>query len=97
MAQVGSIKPGEFQPRMNFDEERLAELTRAIQSQGIIEPLIVRRIDGGRRPALRADRGRAAAACGAGGGARAVPVIVRELDDRAALECRWSRISCAKI
>ena len=67
-------RAGPFQPRINFDKERLAELTRAIQSQGIIEPLIVRRIagapDGGgnRRAALRADRGRAAAACGARGG-----------------------------
>ena len=45
MAPVGSITPGAFQPRINFDKERLAELTLAIQSQGIIEPLIVRRID----------------------------------------------------
>ncbi|MFZ0678341.1 ParB/RepB/Spo0J family partition protein, partial [Candidatus Binatus sp.] len=44
-AAVGSIAAGAFQPRINFDKERLAELTRAIQSQGIIEPLIVRRID----------------------------------------------------
>ena len=44
MAPVGSIAAGAFQPRINFDKERLAELTRAIQSQGIIEPLIVRRI-----------------------------------------------------
>src|SRR5208282_5918667 len=44
MAPVASITAGPFQPRINFDKERLAELTRAIQSQGIIEPLIVRRI-----------------------------------------------------
>ena len=45
MAPVGSITPGAFQPRLNFNQDRLAELTRAIQSQGVIEPLIVRRID----------------------------------------------------
>src|SRR5277367_2312946 len=45
LAPVGTIAAGAFQPRINFDKERLAELTRAIQSQGIIEPLIVRRID----------------------------------------------------
>ncbi len=44
MAPAASITAGPFQPRINFDAERLAELTRAIQSQGIIEPLIVRRI-----------------------------------------------------
>ncbi|MGA8794859.1 ParB N-terminal domain-containing protein, partial [Candidatus Binatus sp.] len=46
MAPVASITAGPFQPRINFDKERLAELTRAIQSQGMIEPLIVRRIGG---------------------------------------------------
>src|SRR5579863_4045207 len=88
MAPVGSIKPGEFQPRINFNEERLAELTRAIQSQGIIEPLIVRRIDApeadGPRYELIAGERRLRAAREAG--LETVPVVVRELDDRAALE-----------
>ena len=88
MAAVGSIKPGEFQPRINFNEERLAELTRAIQSQGIIEPLIVRRIDApeadGPRYELIAGERRLRAARAAG--LETVPVVVRDLDDRAALE-----------
>jgi ParB family transcriptional regulator, chromosome partitioning protein len=89
MAPVASITPGPFQPRINFDKDRLAELTRAIQSQGIIEPLIVRRIgdasdiDGPRYELIAGERRlRAARAAGL----EAVPVVVRELDDRAALE-----------
>ncbi|MGC1397458.1 ParB/RepB/Spo0J family partition protein [Candidatus Binatus sp.] len=88
MAPIGSIAPGEFQPRINFDKERLAELTLAIQSQGIIEPLIVRRIDApesdGPRYELIAGERRLRAARAAG--LETVPVVVRELDDRAALE-----------
>ena len=88
MAPVGSITPGAFQPRINFDKERLAELTLAIQSQGIIEPLIVRRIDApetdGPRYELIAGERRLRAARAAG--LETVPVVVRELDDRAALE-----------
>jgi ParB family chromosome partitioning protein len=88
MAAVGSITAGAFQPRINFDKERLAELTRAIQSQGIIEPLIVRRIDApeadGPRFELIAGERRLRAARAAG--LETVPVVVRELDDRAALE-----------
>jgi ParB family transcriptional regulator, chromosome partitioning protein len=88
MAPVGSITAGAFQPRINFDKERLAELTRAIQSQGIIEPLIVRRIDApegdGPRYELIAGERRLRAARAAG--LETVPVVVRELDDRAALE-----------
>ena len=88
MAPVGSIAAGAFQPRINFDKERLAELTRAIQSQGIIEPLIVRRIEApdadGPRYELIAGERRLRAARAAG--LETVPVVVRELDDRAALE-----------
>jgi len=93
MAPVGRITPGAFQPRINFDKERLAELTRAIQSQGIIEPLIVRRIDApvatgaesdGPRYELIAGERRLRAARAAG--LETVPVVERELDDRAALE-----------
>ncbi len=89
LAPVASITPGPFQPRINFDKDRLAELTRAIQSQGIIEPLIVRRIgdasdiDGPRYELIAGERRlRAARAAGL----EAVPVVVRELDDRSALE-----------
>jgi len=93
MAPIASITAGPFPPRINFDKERLAELTRAIQSQGIIEPLIVRRIAGGSAAAGEIDgpryeliagerRLRAARAAGL----EAVPVVVRELDDRTALE-----------
>jgi ParB family transcriptional regulator, chromosome partitioning protein len=86
-APVGSITPGKFQPRIHFDEDTLAELTRAIQSQGIIEPLIVRRIGGaddGPRYELIAGERRLRAARAAG--LETVPIVVRELDDRAALE-----------
>ncbi|HYA34482.1 MAG TPA: ParB/RepB/Spo0J family partition protein [Candidatus Binataceae bacterium] len=85
---VDRIKPGPYQPRVNFDPEKLEELRRAIEAQGVIEPLIVRRastasgldvhyelIAGERR--LRAARA---------AGLATVPVVVRELDDNAALE-----------
>src|ERR1019366_32581 len=92
MAPVASITAGPFQPRINFDKERLAELTRAIQSQGIIEPLIVRRIAGpsaaggtarARYEVIAGHRRRRAARAA---GVEAGPVVVRELEDRAALE-----------
>src|SRR6202167_2413415 len=88
MAPVERITAGAFQPRINFDKERLAELTRARHSRGIREPLIVRRIDApdadGPRYELIAGERRLRAARAAG--LETVPVVVRELDDRAALE-----------
>jgi ParB family chromosome partitioning protein len=89
MAPAARISAGQFQPRRHFDAERLAELTRAIQSQGIIEPLIVRIVGNpddfeGPRYELIAGERRLRAARAAG--LETVPVIVRDLDDRAALE-----------
>jgi ParB family chromosome partitioning protein len=81
------IVPGPFQPRRRFDPERLEELTAAIRSQGVIEPLIVRparMIDGSPRYELIAGERRLRAARNAV--LTQVPVVVRDLDDRAALE-----------
>jgi ParB family chromosome partitioning protein len=88
-APVGDIRPGPFQPRIHFDEERLDELTRAIQSQGIIEPLIVRRIgaaDGIDGPHYELIAGERRLRAARRAGLEAVPIVIRELDDRAALE-----------
>ena len=72
---IEEVHPARHQPRKSFDDERLDELAESIRSQGIIQPLVVRRRTGG---GLRADRRRAplaggparGPARGAGGGAR---------------------------
>jgi len=82
------IAPSPFQPRKRFDPERLQELARAIESQGVIEPLVVRRIANGNADGalyeLIAGERRLRAAKSAG--LAAVPVVVRDVDERAALE-----------
>ena len=35
------IKPGRFQPRSNFDKEKLEELTASIKNQGVLSPILV--------------------------------------------------------
>lgn len=84
--EVDRIVPSRFQPRTHFDPERLRELADAIIAQGVIEPLIVRRrTDGDGSPyELIAGERRLRAARMAG--LVTVPAIVREIDDRAALE-----------
>lgn len=44
---IAKIKPNPFQPRIDFDQESLSELTRSIQEKGVIQPITVRRIDTG--------------------------------------------------
>jgi ParB family transcriptional regulator, chromosome partitioning protein len=87
-AALDSIAPSPFQPRRHFDPERLAELADAIRAQGVIEPLVVRLLPAGfpgvQRYELIAGERRLRAARQAG--LAVVPIVVRELDDRAALE-----------
>ncbi len=41
---VSKIKPGRFQPRSNFDKDKLAELTESIKKQGVLSPILVREL-----------------------------------------------------
>ncbi len=86
--ELDQIMSSPLQPRRHFDSERLQELAQAIRSQGIIEPLVVRPAptagDGPARYELVAGERRWRAARAAG--LSVVPVVVRELDDHAALE-----------
>ena len=40
---LSEIVPNKFQPRKNFDEDNLDDLTNSIKERGIIQPIIVRK------------------------------------------------------
>ncbi len=86
--ELDQIVPSPLQPRRHFDSGRLQELAQAIRSQGVIEPLVVRpapSVDGAAaRYELVAGERRWRAARIAG--LSVLPIVVRELDDHAALE-----------
>ena len=44
---VASIRPNPYQPRATFDEESIAELAQSIQQVGLLQPLLVRKVDDG--------------------------------------------------
>lgn len=71
------IDPSPFQPRERLDEQELAELARSIQELGLLQPIIVRRV--GERYQIVAGERRWRAAQAAG--LKAVPALVRDLDD----------------
>jgi ParB family chromosome partitioning protein len=43
---IDLLRPNKFQPRTHMDDERIEELSRSIRSQGIIQPIVVRRVPG---------------------------------------------------
>lgn len=79
---IDKIKANPFQPRKNFDEDKLGELSKSIQKHGVIQPLIVTKkgddfelIAGERR--LQASKK---------AGMSKVPVVVKEVSDKDKME-----------
>ncbi len=82
---LSEIVPNKFQPRKNFDEENLDDLTNSIKERGVIQPIIVRKsssesskfeIIAGERRWLAARKA----------GLHDIPVVVTEADDLKSLE-----------
>ncbi|MBQ4614492.1 MAG: ParB/RepB/Spo0J family partition protein [Akkermansia sp.] len=46
LAKTEEIHPSPFQPRRHFNEEQIAELADSIRERGLVQPLVVRRVDG---------------------------------------------------
>lgn len=76
-----AIHPNPDQPRREFDESALAELAASIKVQGVVQPVVVRPVDGGYQLVAGERRWRAAQQAGL---AR-IPALVRRLDARAAM------------
>ncbi|MBC7952081.1 MAG: ParB/RepB/Spo0J family partition protein [Rhodospirillaceae bacterium] len=79
---VGQLRPGKFQPRRQFDEDAIADLVESIREKGVLQPLLVRPIEGGFEIIAGERRWRAAQRAQL----HEVPVIVREFTDKEALE-----------
>lgn len=75
---IDRIQPNPDQPREDFDEERLAQLVSSIKSEGILQPIIVRRTNGDNYQIIAGER-RWRAALEAG--LMSIPAIVREATD----------------
>ncbi len=78
---VSAIQPNPRQPRVDFPEESLAALARSIREVGVLQPVVVRRRDGGYELVAGERRVRAARLAGLA----TIPAIVREGDDTESL------------
>jgi ParB family chromosome partitioning protein len=76
------IDPGAMQPRVRFDESKLQELAQSIRSNGVVQPLLVRR-RGDRYELIAGERRWRAAKLA---GLKKIPVVVRNIADEKVLE-----------
>lgn len=76
--RVSEIEQNRAQPRRHFDDDAITELAQSIQTHGMLQPIVVRPIDGGHYQIVAGERRwRAAKRIGLS----EVPVIIRELSD----------------
>jgi ParB family transcriptional regulator, chromosome partitioning protein len=82
---LGEIVPNKYQPRKNFDEDSLNELTKSIQERGVIQPIIVRssNLENTKYEIIAGERRWLAARKA---GLHDIPVVITEVDDLKSLE-----------
>ncbi len=78
---IDLIRRGRYQPRRNFDEEKLRELADSIAAQGVIQPIVVRPVNDHYEIIAGERRWRAAQLAELS----KIPVVIRDVDDQAAM------------
>ncbi|HEY7659242.1 MAG TPA: ParB/RepB/Spo0J family partition protein [Actinomycetota bacterium] len=78
---VDAVSPNPRQPRTLFEDEALEALGRSIQEVGVLQPIVVRKVDGGFELIAGERRLRAAKLAGLA----TVPAVIRESDDAESL------------
>jgi ParB family chromosome partitioning protein len=79
---IDLLQRGKYQPRRNFDQDRMQELADSIAAQGIVQPIVVRPAGEGRYEIIAGERRWRAAQLA---GLHDIPVVVREVDDKTAM------------
>ena len=78
---IDLIQRGRFQPRRDFDQDSLQELADSISAQGVVQPVVVRPIEGDRYELIAGERRWRASQLA---GKEDIPVVIRAVDDQAA-------------
>ncbi|MEA2374025.1 MAG: ParB family transcriptional regulator, chromosome partitioning protein [Thermoleophilaceae bacterium] len=77
------IRPNPSQPRRDFDEQALVALSESIRARGLLQPIVVRPLQGGRYELVAGERRLRAAGMA---GLAQIPAIVRPTDEAERLE-----------
>jgi ParB family chromosome partitioning protein len=80
--KISEIRANKNQPRKKFDEEKIRELSDSIKEHGVLQPIIVRKKDGGYELVAGERRWRAAQKAGI----EKIPAIIKDLSDADVME-----------
>ena len=80
--KITLLQPGKYQPRTNMDQESLVSLAESIRTQGVMQPIMVRQVSGGRYEIIAGERRWRASQIA---GLLEIPALVREVADEGAL------------
>lgn len=75
---LDALTASKFQPRHDFDETQLQELSNSIKAQGVIQPIIARRVSENKYEIIAGERRWRAAKLA---GLKSIPAIVKSVDD----------------
>lgn len=78
---VERIRPGQYQPRTRMNPEALQELADSIKAQGVVQPIVVRKLAAGEYELIAGERRWRAAQLA---GLHEIPAVVRDIPDQAA-------------
>ena len=81
--QISEISPGRFQPRQDFNEEKISELSSSIQKHGVLSPILVREVGLNAFEVIAGER-RLRASKKAG--LDSIPCLIDQKEDQSALE-----------
>ncbi len=76
------VQRGKYQPRRDMDPQALEELAQSIRNHGVMQPIVVRPVEGGRYEIIAGERRWRASQQA---GLERVPALVREVPDEAAI------------
>lgn len=81
--KLTEIEPNKSQPRKNFDEEKLEALAESIKTHGVIQPIIVKKLESGFYQIIAGERRWRAARLA---GLKTIPVIIKDYEKKEVLE-----------
>ena len=79
---IDEISPNRFQPRKYFDDDKLEELVTSICDNGVLQPIVVQKVEAGYELVVGERRWRASKKAGL----KKIPAVIREVTDAQALE-----------